>query len=384
MKPISCRTCLYGLAGQAEILNVTVVTILLALVGLTTPVQAESSDFPNPAPMPLDRPARAADGSLYLPKATQRLIGMRTLPVEAGQWPQAEVLPGRVVIDPQAAGRVHASVPGRLLPGPRGLPGVGDSVQKGEVIARIEPAFDPLARSERQGQVAALVAERELAHQRLERLRSLSDTVPRRDIDAAAANLAALEGRLAADRAGLATQEALVAPVSGRIARAAAVAGQSVDPRDPLFEIIDPQRLRIEVSAHDPRIATEITGATLAGESGAITLRFIGAGRLLRDQVLPLMFEARGAALSAYAVGQPVAVTVMRGSPQAGWAVPAQAVVRAASGEAQVWVKTGPERFEPRRVATAPLDAARHRITRGLDGREIVVTEGTALLNQFR
>ena len=42
------------------------------------------------------------------------------------------------------------------------------------------------------------------------------------------------------------------------------------------------------------------------------------------------------------------------------------------------------ENLEPRRVRTEPLDATRVRVVQGLAGGERVVTEGAALLGQFR
>jgi hypothetical protein len=67
-----------------------------------------------------------------------------------------------------------------------------------------------------------------------------------------------------------------------------------------------------------------------------------------------------------------------------GVALPASALARNASNEPVVWVKTAPERFEPRRVRVEPLDASRVRVVEGLAGGERVVTDGAPLLGQFR
>jgi membrane fusion protein, heavy metal efflux system len=49
-----------------------------------------------------------------------------------------------------------------------------------------------------------------------------------------------------------------------------------------------------------------------------------------------------------------------------------------------VWVKTAPERFEPRTVTTAPLDGISVTVTAGLKAGDRVATQGATLINQVR
>jgi cobalt-zinc-cadmium efflux system membrane fusion protein len=49
-----------------------------------------------------------------------------------------------------------------------------------------------------------------------------------------------------------------------------------------------------------------------------------------------------------------------------------------------VWVKTAPERFEPRVVTTLPLDGVQVAVTAGLSADERVATAGASLINQVR
>ena len=94
----------------------------------------------------------------------------------------------------------------------------GRPVRKGEVLAYVVPSTAPLERSVQAAQLAELRRARALAERRLARLKSLSDTVPRKDIEAAEAELASLGARASAVDAGLTGREALVAPVAGVIA----------------------------------------------------------------------------------------------------------------------------------------------------------------------
>ena len=329
-------------------------------------------------------PQRSADGSLRLPKASQRLVGLRTVLVREDALARSVELPGRVTIDPDAAGRVQSTVAGRVEPGPRGLPGVGERVARGQVLAVVRPSVDPVARSNQAALLAELRAARALAAARVARLGGLADTVPRKEIDAAASELASLDGRIRAVSGGLAASEPLVAPVPGVIARAEVLAGQVVEPRETLFEIVDPTRLRIEASGFDVGLAARVADASVAVGGRAVPLAFVGAGRVLREQAVPLAFRATDPLLAGLSVDQVVSVTVQRRTAIDGLPVPAAALVRDAANQPIVWVKLEAERFAPRSVRYAPIDGARIALIDGVAADERVVVVGAPLLNQVR
>jgi hypothetical protein len=359
------------------------VALLLAAAPLAAHEGHDHGDAP-PAVPAAGAPQRLPDGAILLPKASQRLIGVRTAPAERGPQARAVVLPGMVAPDPNAGGRVQATVAGRVEPGPKGLPGVGERVARGQPLATVRATLDPVGRAAQAAQLAELRAAQALVARRAARLRELSDTVPRREIEAADSELASLEARIRALSGAVAPVETLVAPVAGVVARADVVAGQVVDAREVLFEIVDPTRLRIEASGFDVALAAEVEGASVAAAGATVPLEFVGAGRVLREQAVPLVFRARAASLAALAVGQPVPVTVRLRGAAAGVALPAEAIVRNGSNEPIVWIKAAPERFEPRRVRTQPLDAARVLVVDGLAGGERVVVDGAPLIGQVR
>lgn len=363
----------------------TLASLLLASL-LAAPVLAgEGHDHGDaPATANANAPQRLPDGSVFLPKSTQRQIGVRTLVAEQKQLPRAFTLAAKVVMDPNAGGRVQPTQPGRLEPGPRGFPTPGQDVRKGEVLAYVQPSAAPLERAGQAAQVAELRAARALAEKRLARLRALADTVPRKEIEAAESELASLAERASVMSAGLSLREPLVAPVSGVIASAAAIAGAVVDARELVFEIVDPTRLRIEALAYDPALAADIAGGALAIGQQRVPLRFVGAARALREQALPLQFTAEGAALQALAVGQPVQIVVQTRSQLSGVPVPSAALARNAANQSIVWVKAAPERFEPRVLTTEPLDGANVVATSGLEPGDRVVHQGASLVNQIR
>ena len=364
--------------------------LLLATV-LSAPLPALAGpghDHGDAPPAPTGNgPSRQPDGSVFLPKPAQRQLGVRTLVTATGQHAKAFELAGTVVMDPNAGGKVQAVLAGRLEAGPKGLPGVGQAVRKGEVLAYVVPTAGAIERSNQLAQQAELRAARDLAARRVERLTELADTVPRKDIEAAESELQSLTQRLGAVGAGLATRDALVAPVSGVIASANAVAGQVVDARELVFEVVDPSRLRIEALAYDPAQAQSVAGATLAVGGQRVPLRFVGAARSLRDQAQPLQFAGDSSVLGTLAhlaIGQPVRVFVQSTDKVDGVQVPAAALLRNPANQTIVWVKEAPERFAPRVVTAVPLDGTSVAVTSGLQPGDRVATQGATLINQVR
>jgi cobalt-zinc-cadmium efflux system membrane fusion protein len=364
--------------------------LLLATV-LSAPLPALAGpghDHGDAPPAPTGNgPSRQPDGSVFLPKPAQRQLGVRTLVAATGQHAKAFELAGTVVMDPNAGGKVQAVLAGRLEAGPKGLPGVGQAVRKGEVLAYVVPTAGAIERSNQLAQQAELRAARDLAARRVERLTELADTVPRKDIEAAESELQSLTQRLGAVGAGLATRDALVAPVSGVIASANAVAGQVVDARELVFEVVDPSRLRIEALAYDPAQAQSVAGATLAVGGQRVPLRFVGAARSLRDQAQPLQFAGDSSVLGTLAhlaIGQPVRVFVQSTDKVDGVQVPAAALLRNPANQTIVWVKESPERFAPRVVTAVPLDGTSVAVTSGLKPGDRVTTQGATLINQVR
>jgi membrane fusion protein, heavy metal efflux system len=359
--------------------------LLIALTGFIPAHAGEGHDHGDaPAAPSANGPQRQPDGSVFLPKPAQRQLGVRTLVTESAALPRTVELGAKVLMDPNAGGKVQALNAGRIEPGPRGLPNPGQSVRKGEVLAYVVPSAAPIERSNQAALLAELRAAKALADKRVARLQELADTVPRKEIEAAESEAASLAARITAVGGGVSTREVLLAPVAGVIASANVVAGQVVDARELIFEIVDPTRLRIEALAFDAAIAANIGGATMAVGDQRVPLVFIGASRSLREQALPLAFRAQGAALDQLAVGQPVRVFVQTKTTVKGITVPVASLMKNPANQTVVWVKTAPERFEPRTVTTEPLDGVNVAVTSGLQPGDRVATQGATQINQVR
>ena len=328
--------------------------------------------------------ARLPDGSVNVPKLAQRRMGLRTQLVPETEASATVQLPARVVADPNASGQVQSAHGGRIEAGPTGLPVAGQAVRQGEVLAWVRHHADPYALAGQQSQRTELKAARELAEQRVRRLESLEGTVPRKDIDAARIEAQSLAAREQSISASLEAREPLRAPVSGVIARTDLKAGQIVEPREVLVEVVDPARLMVEASTPDVALGDKLVDASLLGLAG-VRLKFLGSARALRDGVLPLSFRMvvePGAA--PLALGQPVTLVAALKERRKGMVLPAAAVVRSPANETVVWVKAGFERYVPQPVQVQPLDSGTVLVTQGLAADNRVVVQGAALVAQVR
>ncbi len=364
------------------------VVVLLFAVQIMAPREGQAHEGhdhgPPPAPPTAEQPSRLADGSVFVPKPSQRVLGLRTVQVVSGKAVASVELNGHVVADPNGAGRVQAPQPGRIEPGPRGLPHLGQRVARGEVLAWLVPTVAALDAANQRSQLAALAAELDLAEKRHARLVQLEGSVPRREIEAAANAVTGLQQRRAAAAQGLGVRVPLVAPVAGQVSLAAATAGQVVDARDTLLEIVDTSRLLIDALAYDPGLPAKIraaSGVTSDGRTLALTL--LGHGAALREHAVPIAFRV-GAGVQGLAVGQPIRVLAQVGDAREAILVPADALVKDGAGGSAVWVHAAAERFVLRRVRSVPHDATTAAVLEGIAAQDRVVTRGASLLGQVR
>lgn len=324
--------------------------------------------------------ARLPDGSIHASKQAQRRMTIRTVMTQDAKHALTVQLNGRAAIDPNAGGRVQAPFAGRIEAG--SLPILGQRVTKGQVLVHLSPVSGAIEYANQQAQMADLRANRALAEQRVARLEQLAGSVPGKDIEAAKAELSSLRGRERAVSGSLASRHPITASASGVIAAAHVLIGQIVEPRDILFDIVDPNRMIIEALTPDVTLAGRIEGASLLGFP-AIALTPAGAGRSLQDGALPLIFQARANHIPL-AIGQPVTLLVRLTEKINGIALPAEALVRSQTNETIVWIKSGAERFIAQPVQVKVQSADTVIVVNGLAADNRVVVSGAALINQIR
>jgi hypothetical protein len=305
---------------------------------------------------------RLPDGSLFVPKAVQRQLGLRHAVAEIKDLAATVEFNGKVIADPNAGGRIQATQSGRIEAGPKGLPTLGQKVSRGQVLAFLRPTASSIERGNQQAQFAEIDAQLAIAERKLVRYVELEGVVSKAAIETARFEVESLKKRRAAVGASIGAAEQLTAPVSGVIGAASVV----------------------EALAYDPALVEGIARASapLPG-NGALELQFVGGGRQLREQAIPLLFRVK-TANAPVAVGQPLKVIAQTSRTVKGAALPQAALVKVSAGETAVWVRDGAERFVLRKVSVAPLDAARAAAISGIGNGERIVTEGAGLLAQVR
>ena len=331
-----------------------------------------------------DAPRRLPDGTVFMPKDAQRLLAVRTVIATEIQASRTVSIIGQVIADPNASGRVQPSQAGRIEPGENGLAHVGQRVRAGDILAIVAPAITSVERGTVGSQVADVDQQVRLAEQKAARLSGLSGSVPGKEIDEARTELAGARARRAAISPTLSGREILRAPVSGVVSIASAVAGQFVEGKDILFEIVDPSRLWIDATAFDPSQAAAIKGGAAVTTNGTpLRVELVGLGLTLRQGAVPLQFRILSPP-PGLSVGTPVTVIANVPADATGVALPRSSVTRMPNGGAAVWDHVSAERFVPRPVRMQSLDGANVLVLAGLKPGSRIVTQGANLLNQVR
>jgi len=362
--------------------------LLLLLVPVYSPTvmahgDEDHGESATATPRAGNTPRRLPDGRLFVPKPTQRLLSVRTLITQQESGFRSVSLNGRVISDPNASGVVQAGQPGRFEPAKNGLPTLGEKVKAGQVLGYLSPLISSLDKGNQQASLAEIDSQLALAEKRRQRLESLVDSVPQKEIEAAQVEAQGLRKRREALSNSLYHKEPLTAPVAGVIGEMNVAAGQVVSEGTLLFSVVQPDRLWVEALSYDPTLTLQTTGAVLQVGNITAGLSLIGTATALRDQAVPLQFRIEPP-VPALATGQAVTVMVRTQTSVQGISVPAESVIRNAEGQPVVWVHETAEIFRPYTVVTEPLDGNRVLITGGLEPGTRVVTGAAGSLGQIR
>jgi hypothetical protein len=365
----------------------TAAAALIAALIMVTGALAHEGDDHGPAasqPIGRDLSQRLPDGSVFVPKATQRILAIRTTMTAEGRFQRTIELPGRIIPDPNASGLVQASAGGRLSPPPDGFPRLGKRVSTGDVLAYVTPPLQAIDISDMRQRQGELDQQISIVERRVTRYEPLaqSGAVSRVQLDEARLELQGLKDRRAALDKVRREPEALIAPVDGVIADGTPVAGQMAQPNTVVFQIVDPARLWIEALSFDALAAATIASAQ-TGQGHTLALTYRGSGFSDRNQSIPVHFAIEGD-VSRVRVGQFVTVFASTGDELRGIALPRAAVVRSANGQDLVYEHVSAERFQPRPVRIEPLDGERVLIAAGITADKRIVVQGAELIDQVR
>jgi membrane fusion protein, heavy metal efflux system len=375
---------------HAHIVPIVMLTVsaftLVAMSGAALADEGHQEETIRSAMAPGEPSRRLPDGRVFVPKSAQRILEVRTKVVKPQAIPKAAVLVGRVIANPNRSGLVQSITGGRVIAPDGGLPRMGQTVAKGDVLVSIEPPMtiaDRTTISERMGEIEQGIA---VAEAKLRRLRPLAErsVVPQSLIVETEAELEGLKRRREVVGNTRLAPEVLYAPIDGVVALSRVVAGQVVQAQDVLLQIVDPDSLWIEAYDYGDNDPAALKDASALGAGNvAMKLALQGWSRTLQQQATVLNF-AISDKISSLRIGQPVTVTAQLGETTSGLVVDRDAIVRQGNGETIVWRHIEAEYFEAWPVRVEPFDATHVIVAAGLGHGDRIVVRGAELINQVR
>lgn len=333
-----------------------------------------------------DAPRRLPDGSLFLPKPTQRLLDIRTRLLAPEMARGTQSLIGRVIADPNHSGQVQSTIGGRVRAPNGGLPVLGQRVKAGDVLALVEPAFTPIDSSDVRQTAGDLEQKMAVIRAKVARQRQLVEkqVSSRASLEDLEIELSGLEARRAQLSKSRSEPEALLAPIDGVVAETRVAAGQVVSSTDVLFQIVDPKRLWVEAIAFDQDLSAETALAQARTADGTLlALSFVGRSRALQQQATILQFRIT-APPDSLNIATPVKVLIETGRTASGLIIPKNAVAQAPNGQMVVLKRLEPERYQPTAVRFEDIDGERVHVIGGLAPGDRIIVRNAPLVNQIR
>lgn len=321
-------------------------------------------------------------------RETVGLAGIEVQSIEEGSDRPAVSAWVRLTHDPSRVARINPRAAGVI----RSLDAqIGDLVEAGTLLARIESALVGLDRSK----LEAARTRVRVATTNLDRQRSLlaQGVGIKRDFLAAEQELSVAQAEFDAAQSSLSItgetdgsgSSQLEAPIAGVVIQRDATLGQLVDPGDILFEVIDPSVLWAELQISETDITrvtegqtVEISFPTLPGKTFVGKLSFVSPTVDPRTRTVAarvILPNAEGA-LRANMYGD---ARILVGPPRKSFIIPRTAVQRVED----VWlafVRLAPDEFETRRLLLGETDPVRVHVLKGLNPGEQVATTGSFLL----
>jgi multidrug efflux pump subunit AcrA (membrane-fusion protein) len=370
---------------------------MMAVVLLAT--KAVGHDGPHPdSPQDMAAPVAAPGPSADLPdapspplrisKATQRLIGVRTMRAHAQTLQDTREMSGRVIADPNGIGRVQSERDGRIEPPESGFLQLGQRVEKGALLGYLVPTLTTSDEANLQQTLAQIERDSALLVTKSDSVGIVNPNMPMTEAGASLLQelqiqAEGLRKQKEAVLAALQKKIPILAPLSGIISKMDLAAGQIVGARETLAEIVDPNRKLVEAFSFDNLAASRVTGAAAEIDpTRKIELAWVGTAPVLRQLATPILFRPQQGA-AQFEIGTPARVFARLDRKLTGVLLPREALTRDARGRWVVWEHTEPETFVAHAVTPTQVDAE-HVLVPGLEENARIVVAGAGLLGQAR
>jgi len=336
----------------------------------------------------------AADKDIALSLAQIQTLGISTTTLPDKNVGEVSGLPAQVVVPGNQLFVISTAMPALVE---QTLVGVGDSVKKGQVLARLQsPAFAEAQRGYVQASVQVQLAKENLARDEalfkdgiIAESRYRATRGAALEAGAAFAERRQLLRLSGMSEAGLAQLQAgnnlsssldIVSPISGVILEKSASAGQRLDAAVPLFKVAKISPLAVEIQAPVAMTLGLKIGAAISVPAFKASGKLTGIGRGLTGTNQSVLL--RGSITQGVENLRPnqfVEVSIAtNSSAQAQWDVPNSAIARV-SGKTLVFVSTA-QGFQAVAVTLLNEGANSSVITGALKGDEKLAVRGVSAL----
>lgn len=333
-----------------------------------------------------DGPRRLPDGTLFLPKPTQRLLTIRTKTMQPTTLHRTKSLIGRVISNPNRTGLVQSTIGGRIKPIKSGMPVLGQRVKAGQVLAYVEPTFSPIDATDVRQKAGELeqkisVLKAQIRRQRRLVRKGIVSKAAQQDRKLELAGLVAQRKQL--DKSTV-KMETLKAPVEGVIASISVAPGQVVASATTLFHIVDPESFWVEAIAFEQNTLVGKLTAKAEGPDGeTMALAFVGRSRALQNQASVLQFRIIKPPKTLN-IDSPLRVILDIGAPITGLILPRNAIAQAPNGQFVIFKREKPEIYRPLAITFEELDSRQVLIRDGLKKGDQIIIRNAPLVNQVR
>jgi membrane fusion protein, heavy metal efflux system len=369
---------------------------------------------PTP-PAKIERPAKEIDiGTITLTAEAERRLAVKTAPIQRRKVARARTVGGQSVVPPGASAIVSAPLSGALQPAGGVLPHPGSKVTRGQVLFVLSlTAGDRLrfaeskaslasARVDAEGAVARAnleIAATQIALERAEKL-ALDQVGSAQRVDDARAQKSLAQAQLvvavarrkvvtgSAGEAGAAASIPIESPIDGLLLRVNVLPGQVVPAGAPLFEVIRPDPMWIQVPVYagdlgsfDITADALIAGLTGSKSEGARPAKPVPAPPSANSNAATVdLFYELANPTGDLRPGQSVNVTLPLQGEEESLVVPWAAVVHDIYGGTWVYELTGPLVYVRRRVQVRHVVSGFGVLADGPKVGMQVVTDGAAEL----
>ena len=382
------KTCAYRAVVRPALAGLMPLLLAVALSAPLTPVHAQGKARANTS---ADNTARSAP-----PASLVRVDAVRVEPLV-----QTMPVIGRLVA--RKAGEIAARIAGSVA---EFRVEVGDRVEKGDVIALLDPEtlqvrklLSAGALAEAEADLVTSRAEVKLARQEVDRLAGLRNSVafPQGRYDDARQRVTVAEARAARARATVSARRAsldladlnlrysrIAAPYSGIVVRRLTEVGAYARAGDAVVRLIGDKALEAEADVPSARLGG-LTPGTVVGVTLDNGRRLKASVRAVLPSENPLtrtrtvrFVPEFGGDTGGLADAQSVTVHVPAGKPRSALTVHKDAIIKKASGDTVFVIDNG--KASPRAIRLGEASGARMEVLGGLKSGDKVVVRGNERL----